>query len=222
MNIRILYEDDVLFVVDKPAGMLVLPDQPQATLDLTSRLNAQFQEKGLAVRARPCHRIDKETSGLVLFAKSKQMQQRLMDQFRRRRVEKIYLAFIHGRLPAVSGELKSYIRDTWPYQRSGPAKLALTRYHVLSRGKGFSAVRMELMTGRTNQIRIQFSQEGHPLVGERRFARARDFDLTFRRAALHAWKMRLRHPITGVDLRWEAEVPADMQEFLRGQGVRLP
>ena len=199
---KIVYEDPYIIVVDKPPGLLTVATPKKEKFTLSS-----------LVKAYPAHRLDRETSGLILFAKTRQVQKVLMDEFRRRRVRKRYLAFAQGRLQSMSGTIARKVQDN-PYE---PPKHAVTKYRVSRLQDGFSIVEITPVTGRTNQIRIHFKQIGHPLVGERRFAFAMDFKLKFRRVALHSSDLEFRHPVTGKRLVFHCDLPSDMREFLKIQ-----
>lgn len=201
---KILYEDDSIIAVDKPAGMLVIPTPNGERNTLTALLNKELDARGIAANTYPCHRIDRETSGLILYAKGKRAQQAVMEEFRHHRVRKSYLAFVHGRLVKKAGII----------DRPVEGKRSVTKYRVIEERKVFSVVEAEPLTGRTNQIRIHFKSVGHPLVGERKFAFAKDYKLKFRRAALHSQKIEFAHPVTNKPLALSAPVPADMAAFL--------
>lgn len=186
-------------VVDKPPGLLTISTPKKEKYTLSSLLNAY-----------PAHRLDRETSGLILLAKTKGIKLRLMDEFRNRKVKKCYIAFVQGILKQKSGIIARKVQDN-PYE---PAKPALTKYRVIASRNDFSILEVMPITGRTNQIRIHFKQLGHPLVGERRFAFARDFKIKFRRVALHATDLEFAHPLSGKRMSFHSQLPADMQEFL--------
>ena len=205
-NLRIIFEDDCLIVVSKPSGMLVIPTPKQEKHTLTSLLNDMLKERGLDIGAHPCHRLDRETSGLIIYAKGKKNQQIVMEQFRRHKVKKIYIAFVHGHLKKLRGNLRDYI----------DGKLAITNYNLIERKSNFDILEIDPATGRKNQIRIQFKKIRHPLVGDRRFAFARDFDLKFRRAALHAQRIEFHHPKSKKRLVFTVDLAEDMLN-LRGQ-----
>ena len=196
---KILFEDEAIVVVDKPSGLLTVATPKKEKYTLSSLLGAF-----------PAHRLDQETSGVILFAKTSEIQKILMDEFRKHTVKKRYIAFAHGRLPHKSAVIDKKVRDN-PYEAARPA---VTKYKVLEFRKDFSVVEVIPVTGRTNQIRIHFKQIGHPLVGERRFAFARDFNIKFRRVALHASDIEFTHPVSGKRMSFQAELPEDMREFL--------
>ena len=215
--IGVLYEDESFIAFDKPAGLLVIATAKQKERTLLSIVNQQFQSPSFHLHL--CHRLDRETSGVILFAKGKRGQKLMMDVFKRRQVRKKYIAFVQGRLPSASGELKSFILDDQErkYRKDAASKWAVTRYKILETRKYFSVAEVEPVTGRTNQIRIQFSQMRHPLVGERKYAFARDYKIKFRRTALHALSLEWKHPLTGKMIKIEAPLAKDMEEFLISQ-----
>ena len=198
-RVKILFEDEALVVADKPPGLLTVATPKKEKYTLSSLLHAY-----------PAHRLDRETSGVILLAKSKEIQQALADAFRARKVKKRYLAFVQGKLKQKIGAIAHQVQDT-PYAQAKPA---LTHYRVLEEKEGFSIVEVTPITGRTNQIRIHFKQIGHPLVGERRFAFAKDFPIKFRRAALHASDIEFTHPVDGKKMCFHSTLADDMQEFL--------
>jgi 23S rRNA pseudouridine1911/1915/1917 synthase len=208
MNIPVVYEDDYLVVVDKPSGLLSIPTPKNEPRTLISVLNNDLKEKGAAYRLHPCHRLDKETSGLMVLAKGKSVQQAMMEEFRQRRVKKTYSAFVHGKVLSASGEIKFPIEG----------KAAVTKYKVNIRKSAFSAVEAEPFTGRTNQIRIHFKSIGHPVVGDTRFAFRKDFTLKAKRLCLHARKLEFFHPRTGKKINLVSELPDYLSDFLNNHG----
>jgi 23S rRNA pseudouridine1911/1915/1917 synthase len=199
-QIKITFEDDCIVVVDKPAGILVIPTPKNEKYTLTSILNEDFKERGLNITLHPCHRLDRETSGIIIYAKGKKNQQKIMEQFKQHKVKKTYIAFVHGHLKTPKGVLRDYLEG----------KLAVTEYKILEHKPNFDIIELNPLTGRKNQIRIQFKKIGHPLVGERHFAFARDFDLKFKRTALHAQKIEFNHPKTNKHLIFKADLAKDM------------
>ncbi|MFA5336491.1 MAG: RluA family pseudouridine synthase [Candidatus Omnitrophota bacterium] len=199
-SINIVYEDDRVMVVEKPAGMLVTPAPGSNHNTLTDQLN-----KGrVGPAVHPCHRIDMDTSGLILYAKGKGTQEALMEDFKQRRVKKSYIAFVNGRIGNREGAIELPIEG----------KRAVTKYRLTEQRKDFAVLDVEPVTGRTNQIRIHLKAAGHPLVGERKFAFAKDFKLKFRRAALHSHRIEFPHPGTGEMMSFVSPMPDDMKRFL--------
>ncbi|MFH0771778.1 MAG: RluA family pseudouridine synthase [Candidatus Omnitrophota bacterium] len=222
-NYSIVYEDEDILVVDKPAGMLVIPSPKGEANTLTDLLNRYLDARGVQVNpvrntnaaslprkisnganAYPCHRLDRETSGLIVYAKGKSAQRLMMEEFKRRAVNKSYIAFAHGRINKRFGIIDA------PIER----KRSLTKYRVLEQRSDFCIVEVKPVTGRTNQIRIHFKFIGHPLVGDRKFAFARDYSLKFRRAALHSCGIKFNHPVMRETLEFTLPLPDDMKKFL--------
>lgn len=203
-NIRIAYEDEWLFIVDKPPGLVVIPTPKKEQRTLTGILNDELKKRGEPWRLHPCHRLDRETSGLIIYAKGKSVQKKMMNEFREKKVRKNYTAFIQGRLPGSEGRINSPI----------DGQKAETKYRLVEERKGFSVVQVTPLTGRTNQIRIHFKRINHPLVGESKFAFRRDFKLKAKRLCLHAKELLFRHPVTGAAVSVQAALAADMSRFL--------
>lgn len=210
---RIIYEDDHILVVDKPSGMLVIPTPKKETNTLTDLLNRELDSRGVEENAYPCHRLDRETSGIVIYAKGKAVQKRMMDEFKKRAVKKTYIAFAQGCVKGPSGTITRNIYDR-NKDRSIPA---LTRYKVAERKKDFTVLEVEPVTGRTNQIRIHLKGIGHPIVGESVYAFRKDYELKFKRVALHARMIEFKHPATGKRMIFESPLPADMEKLKTGE-----
>ena len=219
----IIYEDEQLIVIDKPSGMLVIPTPKKETSTLTNLLNRELDERGIETlnhslrsgsgqaNAYPCHRLDRETSGLIIYAKGKSIQQMMMEEFRLRAVKKVYIAFVNGQVAKDFDIIKRRI-----YNRNKKREdEAVTKYKVLARRGDFTVLEAEPVTGRTNQIRIHFKEIGHPLVGESVFAFRKDFKLKFKRVALHAAYIRFVHPVTKKLLEFSSPIPGDMERFLK-------
>jgi RluA family pseudouridine synthase len=221
--IKILYQDDQCVVFDKPPGLLVTPAGTLATTTLTDIVNEQYASQPTAssrscidFRFHPCHRLDKDTSGAILYAKGKRHQQMFMEVFNQQRVKKFYTAFVHGRLDRNNGEIRSMIRDHYQekFAKRSAAKMAVTRYRVTEKRKDYSIIDVEPVTGRTNQIRIHFADLKHPLVGEDKYAFRKDFPLRFKRTALHARQLQWYHPVLKKNVSVSSELPDDMARFL--------
>jgi 23S rRNA pseudouridine1911/1915/1917 synthase len=207
---NIIYEDEHLIVVNKSSGILVVPTPKGETNTLTDLLNNELDNRGAGPDAYPCHRIDRETSGLILYAKGKPVQEIMMEQFKKRLVKKTYIAFVHGIVRKESDTLKGNV-----YNRARrKIELMITKFRVLERRQDFTIVEVEPATGRTNQIRIHFKEIGHPLVGESVYAFRKDFKLKFKRVALHAKALEFNHPVTGKRMNFNLPIPDDMADFL--------
>lgn len=204
MNIPVVYEDDWLLVVDKPVGLLTVPTPKKEKRTLTSILNDNLAIKGETYRLHPCHRLDRETSGLIIYAKGKSIQKKMMDEFRDKKIKKKYIAFVQGNLSKNEGQIQEPIQDV----------SALTKYKVIQRKKDFTVVEVEPVTGRTNQIRIHFKQIRHPIVGETRFAFRRDFLLRAKRLCLQAESLEFIHPVANKNIHLSLSMAGDLKEFL--------
>ncbi|MBP5706253.1 MAG: RluA family pseudouridine synthase [Spirochaetales bacterium] len=198
--IDIIYEDDFIMAVNKRPNIPVTPNQP-GDKNLTDRLSTFLAERGDTYKAHPCHRLDKETSGVVLFAKGKKSQAAMMTLFAEREIEKYYIALVRGKMAKPDGDIKTPIGG----------KSAWTEYHVIDEREGYSIVHIRLHTGRTNQIRIHFASIGNPLLGETKYAFRRDFTVKFRRVALHCETISFRSPFTLEPLNITANLPDDLR-----------
>lgn len=205
MNIPIIYEDDWLLAVDKPSGLLVIPTPKNEQRTLTGILNKDLKERAQLYRLHPCHRLDRETSGLMIYAKGKSVQKIMMGGFRDRAVKKTYIAFVRGDNLKDQGEIRTPIEG----------KLAVTKYKLIEKRKGFAIVEITLLTGRTNQIRIHFKAIGHPVLGETKYAFRRDFKIKAKRLCLHARDLEFSHPVTKQYIYLHSDLAKDLKEFLR-------
>jgi len=204
MAIKFLYEDQWILAVDKPAGLLTIPSPRKEKRCLVEILNSLLKEKSVAYRLHPCHRLDRETSGVILFAKGKSAQGRMMELFRQKRIKKVYLALVHGLPHPEKGKITQCLAGQY----------ASTNYRVLEKRKGYSIVEVSPDTGRKNQIRLHFKNIGCPLVGESRFAFRRDFSLKGKRAFLHAQRLEFIHPWINKLIVIKADLPKDITDFI--------
>ncbi|MFA5388372.1 MAG: RluA family pseudouridine synthase [Candidatus Omnitrophota bacterium] len=207
----IVHEDEYLIIVNKPSGMLVVPTPKGETNTLTDLLNLELDGRGVTVNAYPCHRIDRETSGLVIYAKGKSIRDAMMDQFKKRLVKKTYIAFAHGVVRKDSDTLKGEVYS----RKKRKSEFMITKYRVIERRRDFTIVEVAPLTGRTNQIRLHFKALGNPLVGESVYAFRKDFKLKFKRTALHAKALEFNHPVTGKRMAFNLPLPDDMADFIK-------
>ena len=223
----VVYEDDDLVVIDKPAGLVVHPAPGHFTGTLVNALLAHCPSlSGIGGVARPgiVHRLDQWTSGLIVVAKSQPAMDGLVKAFAGHvGIEKTYLALCHGRPRLASGRIENLI-GRHPIDRKRMAiverngKRAVTNWRVIGSDAAISAVECRIETGRTHQIRVHMASLGCPVIGDRTYGKhvldAR-LDPVPARQMLHAWKLRLLHPITRRELELVAPVPADMRAFLK-------
>ena len=199
-----LFEDQWLMIVDKPSGLLVIPTPKGETHTLTNILNDKLKKENCPYRLHPCHRIDRDTSGLVIYAKGKSVQQTMMAKFKNREIKKTYAAILQGNLPKAAGEIRVPIEG----------KDALTRYKVTAIKDGFSVVEAQPVTGRKNQIRLHFKAMGNPILGDTRFVFRRNFKIKSKRLCLHAMALEFVHPITNQKIVINSELPDKMKEII--------
>ncbi len=206
----IIFNDEYLVVLNKIAKIVVQPTSKREKHTLTSVLKAAIKQKVF-----PCHRLDRETTGLIIYAKTSKVQKEVMEQFRNREVKKKYTAFVKGKLKRKKGLIDDYIIDKEGARFGERAKRAKTFFSVLREYEQFSVLELKPLTGRTNQLRIQLAKMGNPILGERRYAFRRDFEINFRRLALHACFISFIHPISKDSIRLEIKLADDMSEFLK-------
>jgi 23S rRNA pseudouridine1911/1915/1917 synthase len=217
-ELAVLYEDEAVMVVDKPAGLLAVPIKGSDTPSALSLLIAELKRK--RQRALVVHRIDRFASGILLFAKTYPDRAELVRQFLDHRPVRHYLAVLRGRMDAQAGTLVHYFRRQGMFQQLSSAKdpratRAELRYTVERLFAQASLVRVELVTGLQNQIRAQFAAMGHPLVGDRKYHPAESAEQLIARVALHAAYLRFVHPRSGESIAVDCEPPADFQYLVR-------
>jgi 23S rRNA pseudouridine1911/1915/1917 synthase len=217
MPLKIAYEDAEIIVVDKPAGLVVHPGAGVPDRTLMNGLLAHAPQLGAVPRAGIVHRLDKDTSGLLVVAKTVEAQANLAQQLAERSVRRLYLALVQGDPPA-SGAIDAPVgRDSRARTRMAVThrgKPARTRYRVLERYGRAALVECRLETGRTHQIRVHFQHIRHPLVGDTVYRRGTRHGISFPRQALHATELSLKHPKTGEVMTWRAPVPRDMKRLI--------
>ncbi|MDH6351027.1 RluA family pseudouridine synthase [Brevibacillus sp. 1238] len=218
--VGILYEDDHLLIANKPAGLLVHPTKPEHTETLLHSLAERFAKNGESASIHPVHRLDKDTSGAILVAKSSYGHQLADRVLREGGLQREYLAVVSGQLPQKTGTIDAPIgRDPrHPSKRrvTNDGDHAVTHYEVKQASEGMTLVRVWLETGRTHQIRVHFAHLGHPLAGDTMYGGARGL---LRRQALHAASLRFFHPLLEKELVVEAPVPADMKRLIQAEFV---
>ena len=213
-----LYEDDAVVVLDKPAGLPAVPVKGSDTPSAWSLLSAKLKLKGQ--RALVVHRIDRFASGVLLFAKTGPDRDTLVRQFLAHTPIRQYLAVVRGRPGAKEGTLVHYFRREGMFQtlrtESDPkAARAELRYWVERPLRGASLVRVALATGLQNQIRVQFAAIGHPVIGDRKYNLAESSERRIARVALHAAHLQFIHPRSGESVSIDCEPPPDFQSLLR-------
>jgi 23S rRNA pseudouridine1911/1915/1917 synthase len=233
--LRIAYEDAAMLIVDKPAGLVVHPSHGHATGTLVHALVGRAEERGeqlgsIAGVGRPgiVHRLDKQTSGLILVAKTDAAQASLMQQFGARSVDKEYLALVRGAPPASRGRIEAPVgrhpRDRQRMAVVASGRAAVTEYETLGSADGYSLLALHPLTGRTHQLRAHLAYLGLPIAGDVRYGGGIGPG-GLERQFLHAARVTLDRPLDGRRLTAWSELPADLAASLAASGIvtdRLP
>lgn len=215
--LTVVFEDDFLLVINKPAGLVVHPGNGNWTGTLMNALLHHVPEVEAIPRAGIVHRLDKDTSGLLVVAKTLEAQTDLVRQLQARTVKRQYFALAAG--PIERAGIVDAPIGRHPTQRIKMAVVAggrpaITRYRVIERFATCTLVECFLETGRTHQIRVHMASLGHPLVGDPVYGRVSPKLPPFARQALHAARLGLVHPASGESMRWEADLPEDFASLL--------
>lgn len=212
MNLNIIYEDDALLILNKPAGVPVHPSMLHYTNSLSNGVKYYFDTLGLKKKLRPVNRLDRNTSGIVIFAKNQYIQECLIHQMQTKEFKKVYLAVIEGHLDKLKGTIDAPIarKENSIIERcvNANGEKAITHYKVLKQNfkKNYDFIECILDTGRTHQIRVHFSYIGHPLIGDTLYGNDSKY---ISRQALHAYKIEFIHPIGHKLMQFAADVPKD-------------
>jgi 23S rRNA pseudouridine1911/1915/1917 synthase len=208
-GIGLIYEDRDILVIDKPAGLLTMASASERE-KTAYHILTDYIRKGCAKspkRVFIVHRLDRDTSGIVIFAKTEAAKIRLQEQWDK--TEKKYIAIVYGRLPEKSGVITSYLAENAAHvvfstKDRSAGRLSTTAYKVIKETRGLTAVEIDLITGRKNQIRVHFAEKGHPVVGDAKYGKTYD---PHKRMALHARFVSFLHPWNGRRMILEAKIP---------------
>lgn len=204
----IIYEDGFLMAVDKPAGLLTVATDSEKELTAYRILKDSLKRDLFVV-----HRLDRETSGVLLFAKSREIRDNLQDNWQSAVSSRNYTAICEGIFEKKSGRIESSLAQNGSFivrsVRSG-GKNAVTEYSVGGESKGYSLVSVSILTGRKNQIRVHMSEQGHPIAGDKKYGAKTD---PIRRLALHAGELEFRHPVTGETVRIVSRCPFSLKNI---------
>ena len=242
-GLKVVYEDRFLVVVDKGAGLLsvgrgnsgerfrsaiaveaCLHCRSQKTTHemeptVISELNGYFRSTHQRCNAHIVHRLDRDTSGLMVVAKSKEVSRLFEEDWKGLVYERVYVAVVWGVMERRSGTIRSWLRNgdfcVLSSKEEGNGKEAVTHYRVVECGKRYTMLELRLETGRRNQIRVQMREEGHPLVHDSMYG-YKDDASPIGRLALHAKRLYFKHPVTGRDMRFDSEVPEEFFKVLKG------
>ena len=226
MNLNILYEDEALLILNKPANLAIHPSITHYTDSLSNGVKYYFDQKNLKIKIRPVNRLDKDTSGIVIFAKHAYIQECLIRQMKNKKFQKKYLGLVSGTFNPESGIISapitrkenSIIERTVNLDSKLEKEQAITHYKTLKTFNYYSLVEFTLETGRTHQIRVHCKYKGHPLIGDSLYGMSSMIFLPSKnvisRQALHAYKISFYHPLTKEFLEIEAKPPEDFFNFL--------
>ena len=207
-KLKIVYEDKYIIVVDKMAGMLTVSTDKEKEKTLFHELLTFQKQKNKNNKIFIVHRLDKDTSGLVLFAKNEKVKRILQNSWNE--VKRSYIALVNGRIQQKKGSIKSYLCETkslMVYSTKNPkiGKFAQTNFKVIDQNSEYSLLEIDIKTGRKNQIRVHLNDFGYPIVGDRKYGYIKKD--TLKRLCLHAQKLELTHPITNKKISIETDVP---------------
>jgi 23S rRNA pseudouridine1911/1915/1917 synthase len=214
-GVRILHEDDHLIVIDKPPGLLSMATDTERERTAYHALMTYVRHTNPQSRIFIVHRLDKETSGIMMFAKSEAIQQALQNDWHDVVMERAYVVAVEGRVEPEKGKITSWLQQsktqTMYVGKPGQGQKAILNYKVLASGNDYSLLDVRLETGRKNQIRVQMQSLGHSVVGDKRYgAKSNPLD----RLGLHARVLSFRHPVTGETLRFETPVPPKFRRLV--------
>nr|WP_284238511.1 RluA family pseudouridine synthase [Paenibacillus glycanilyticus] len=209
VGLKILHEDDDVIVASKEAGLLTIASDKETDLTAYRQLMAHVREADPKNRIFIVHRLDRDTSGVLMFAKSEAVQQKLQEQWQTIVKERSYVALVEGTVKRTEGTITSWLKETKTlkmYSSSYPndGQHAVTHYKLLQAGKAFSLVEVHLETGRKNQIRVHMQDIGHPIAGDKKYGSSTK---PIGRLGLHARILSFEHPVTGELLKFDTGIP---------------
>lgn len=214
-GVSLIYEDRVLLVVDKPAGLLTLATESEKRRTVYAVLFDQLRRRRPPERLFIVHRLDREASGLLVFAKTENAKFKLQDQFKDHSARRTYRAIAEGRILEENRTFRSYLAENSAYRcystrDSSQGKLAITHIRVVQRFPSKTHLDIELETGRKHQIRVHLAEAGHPLVGDLFYGTQKS---SIRRLALHGMKLGFKHPVTEEVMTFESPPPASFERI---------
>ncbi len=215
-NMRLLYEDEHLIVIDKNAGLLSMASDNEKYLTAYNILSTYIKSQKPSNRIFIVHRLDRDTSGLMMFARSEKVQSLLQRDWKRIVTARTYVALVEGEVTGPEGIVKSYIYESkalvmhsTPDPKRG--ELAITRFRLLKSGKEYSLLEIILETGKKNQIRLHMQEIGHSIAGDKKYGAKSN---PIGRLGLHASVLAFIHPVTGREMRFESKVPAKFRRMV--------
>ncbi len=204
-GLTIIFEDEYLIVIEKDAGLLSIATEKQKLKTAYSILSSHVKSQNPSNRIFVVHRLDRETSGLMMFAKSEKVQKLLQENWSESIDERTYLALVEGAVEQESGTIESYLLESkakivYSNKQNQEGQRAITHYQVIQKNNKYSLLQVNLETGRKNQIRVHAKDMGHCVAGDKKYGAETD---PIKRLGLHAWVLAFKHPISQLDLRFE-------------------
>ena len=217
-GINILYEDRDIIVIDKSSGLLSVKTNYESE-KTAHHLLTNYVRKGnpkARIKLFVVHRLDRDTSGVMIFAKSLDIREKFAAQWKN--VEKKYIALVYGNLTEKNGIIESYLAEGDDYKMQSvknprEGKFARTKYKVIKESKNYSLLEIDLLTGKKNQIRVHLSDSGHPIVGDKKYS-----ENTKGRLALHAFSIKFKHPFNNEEITFETAIPEYFTTYFKPQG----
>lgn len=208
-DLEILYEDEHLLVINKTANLLTIATEKEKEETVYAYLSAYVKEKQPDNKIFVVHRLDKKASGVLVFARSEEMKEKLQAQFETHDIERVYIAIVEGRVKDEGGTVQSYLAENRAYKvyvtdDEEVGKLAITNYRVAKRTAGYTWLEITTQTGRKHQIRVHLAGLGHPIIGDKEYGSKKN---PLQRLGLHASRLGFVHPVTGEKMQFEVDAP---------------
>ncbi len=214
-KLDIIYEDKEFIVVNKKAHLLTIATKEEKIETLYHKVYEYLKRKNKNNYVFIVHRLDKDTSGLVLFAKNQKLKNALQEEWSKTTRE--YIAVVEGYVEKMRGTIKEYLKETSTLltyaTKDKSGKLAITHYEVLYRSKSHSVLKINIETGRKNQIRVAMQNLGHPIIGDKKYGATKN---PLRRVCLHASTLEIIHPFSKEKMRFESKMPKEFEIFMKG------
>jgi len=219
MDISIIYEDDDMIVIDKPAGMLSISTDKERTKTAYHIVNDYMKSRSKSDRVFIVHRLDRETSGVMLLAKNQRIKHALQEHWDELALRRGYIAVVEGKVLPPEGTITSWLKQTktllvYSSKEKGRGKMAVTEYCTLQSTDSHSLLDISLKTGRKNQIRVHMQDIGYPIVGDKKYGTLTN---PIGRLCLHASVLQIKHPFTGEELYFESVVPGAFMKVMVGR-----
>ena len=212
-NLPIIFENDELIVINKPSGLLSIASDKEKGSTAYRMLTDYVQQKDKHNRIFVVHRLDEDTSGVLMVAKNPKIQQALQDNWNEIVTKRGYYAIVEGRLKEKNGTIKSYLKKNsqnmmYSSKKQGDGQFAITRYKVLQEVEGYSLLDVHIDTGRKNQIRVHLGEMGHHVIGDDKYGEPSN---PIKRLGLHAYELEFKHPFTGKVMKFTAPIPKEFK-----------